>query len=139
MQSRSVKKNGLVWRYSAMLLLAFFVALVTLPSVFAFAQDEDASLPACCRMHGKHRCSMGSTFMAHTSHEHGDTVTRFTEKCPCIPVAQTGTHSEILSLATVCFTFAGLSAYGASAPTTDTGYRKKQRGTHPKRGPPILS
>jgi hypothetical protein len=42
-------------RLSAILLLALFVFSLLSP---AFGSGSDANLPACCRLNGKHHCSM---------------------------------------------------------------------------------
>jgi len=45
-------------RLSAILLLALFSFSLIAPALVA---DTDASLPACCRRAGKHRCAMAGT------------------------------------------------------------------------------
>src|SRR5579875_3538013 len=44
-------------RLLSILLLAAFVLPVVAPGL-SLAQDPDAALPACCRRHGEHHCSM---------------------------------------------------------------------------------
>ena len=47
-------------RTLAAILLALISATFLIPLAYA-GDDPDASLPVCCRAHGAHRCSLGST------------------------------------------------------------------------------
>jgi hypothetical protein len=64
-------------------MLAFLSPLV-LP-LFAASSDPDASLPACCRRHGKHHCHMTMEMMAMLAASSGPALT--TPPCPFYPAA----------------------------------------------------
>jgi len=68
---------------AAALMLVFLSPLV-LP-LFAATSDPESSLPACCRRHGKHHCTMTMEMMAMLAASSGPTLTAPT--CPLYPSA----------------------------------------------------
>jgi hypothetical protein len=68
----------------AIALLLTFVSPFVLP-LFAAIADPEASLPACCRRHGKHHCNMTMAMMAMLAASSGPALT--TPPCPLYPTA----------------------------------------------------
>jgi hypothetical protein len=62
-----------------------FISPLVLP-LFAATSDPEASLPACCRRHGKHHCNM-TMMMAMLAASSGPALT--TPPCPFYPAAAT--------------------------------------------------
>jgi hypothetical protein len=73
-------------RLLAIALLLTFVSPFVLP-LFAATSDPEASLPACCRRHGKHHCNMTMAMMAMLAASSGPALT--TPPCPLYPTAAT--------------------------------------------------
>ncbi len=63
-----------------------FISPLVLP-LFAASSDPEASLPACCRRHGKHHCHMTMEMMAMLAASSGPVFT--TPPCPFYPAAAT--------------------------------------------------
>ncbi len=61
-----------------------FISPLLLP-FFAASADPEASLPACCRRHGKHHCNMTAAMMATLAASSGPALT--TSPCPLYPTA----------------------------------------------------
>ena len=77
------------------LLSLVLLAALGLPAVapaLALGQDTEASLPACCRRHGVHHCSMGNMQRPSSS------APAFSERCPYFP-QPSNTVSQITSFA----------------------------------------
>src|SRR6202012_2193715 len=66
-------------RLLSILLLAAF-ALPLVAPLLALAQDPDAGLPACCRRHGQHHCTMLDVGRENSTH-------RLVAVCPAWPQA----------------------------------------------------
>ncbi len=71
-------------RLLAIALLLTFVSPFVLP-LFAATADPEASLPACCRRHGKHHCHMTMEMMAMLAASSGPGLTA--PPCPLYPAA----------------------------------------------------
>lgn len=65
-------------RLLSLVLLAALGLPVVAPAL-ALGQDTEASLPACCRRHGVHHCSMGNMQRPSSS------APAFSERCPYFP------------------------------------------------------
>ena len=89
-------------RLLAILLLCVFGLPMATP-LFAAAVDQDAGLPACCRRHGAHHCSMSG--MESSGHSHGTQLTALREKCPAYPAATTTIRHNDASLVAVSLVF----------------------------------
>jgi hypothetical protein len=116
-------------RLLSILLLAA-IALSLVAPVLAFSQDPDAGLPACCRRHGQHHCTMldaGSDGSVH----------RVSAICPAWPQrgvpSPVGSHhfAECTSLVSV-----SLRSDPSVPLQTHTGRPAVRERLHPKRGPP---
>ena len=71
-------------RCIAVALMLVFISPLVLP-LFAATADPEASLPACCRRHGKHHCHMTTEMMAMLAASSGPALT--TPPCPFYPTA----------------------------------------------------
>ena len=98
-----------------------------------FAQDSDASLPACCRKNGKHHCNMGM-MASHSDGQRG--FTTVAEKCPCRPSSASATHSPRVKAEMERFYYAEVVSHPARCPQTEALYRVSLLRSHQKRGPP---
>ena len=68
----------------AVALMLVFLSPLVLP-LFAASADPEASLPACCRRHGKHHCNMTMAMMAMLAASSGPVLTA--PPCPLYPSA----------------------------------------------------
>jgi hypothetical protein len=124
-----------VQRSIAIILTALFSWLIVLPMVLPSAA---ASLPACCRKNGKHRCVMTAGAESSAS---GPVLTGITAKCPCCPTATMGTQTQFSTPGLSAAIFAGLVRHPAVSPQVEASYRISHDRARQKRGPPsfILS
>jgi|SRR5690348_15515065 hypothetical protein len=118
-------------RLLSILLLAAF-ALPLVAPLLALAQDPDAGLPACCRRHGQHHCTMFDRDRDSSAH-------RVVAICPAWPQhaipSPVGAHHYVgcESSVAVCH------PAGVYVVTPAPGCRLTAReGLHPKRGPPTI-
>jgi hypothetical protein len=113
------------------LLIAFSSPLVV--PLFAATRDPEASLPACCRRHGKHHCSM---MMAMLATDRGPAFQA--PPCPFYPTATTPPRLATASLSTSLPPVIG--ALRTSAPLAPTPRRAHgfTVSSNLKRGPPAL-
>jgi len=95
-----------------------------------FAPDAEASLPACCRRHGKHHCMMGQV----GGNEKG--FTSVSEKCPCGPAGTCAVHVVNYMPAVGQHFYAEAVFHPAYAPQTSARFRISFFRSHQKRGPP---
>ena len=84
--SPSTREPRPLRRLVAATLMLVFLSPLVLP-LFAATSDPDASLPACCRRHGKHHCNMTMSMMAMLVASSGPALT--TPPCPLYPAAAT--------------------------------------------------
>jgi hypothetical protein len=82
--SPSTREPRLLRRAVAAALMLVFLSPLVLP-LFAASADREASLPACCRRHGKHHCNMTMEMMAMLAASSGPVLT--TPPCPLYPAA----------------------------------------------------
>lgn len=95
MKNSITNRTNRASRACAAFLLVVFAVLIIAPLAVAATDGEDASLPMCCRTHGKHHCSMRMGGMnAATPNGNEQTLTTVSEKCPCTPSAPTTVHSD---------------------------------------------
>ena len=85
-------RRNIAGRISAALLLTFFLGMVLAP--FAVSADGDSWVPACCRSHGRHRCSMRGHLSEIAQNDGGPAFTTVSDKCPCTPAAPTTVHND---------------------------------------------
>jgi len=115
-------------RLLSILLLAAF-ALPLVAPMLALAQDPDAGLPACCRRHGQHHCTMLD--------DRGSSAHRVVAVCPAWPQravpSPVGSHHFV-----ACTSSAACSVRANSTPSTQTQTLRLTvcEHLHPKRGPP---
>jgi hypothetical protein len=127
-----------VRRASVILLLVLFL----LPIVSAWSSINargEASLPACCRIHGRHHCSMGM-LGADSSEKPGEvSIRQVPERCP-FQGATSASHLAgsfgTVSSSTVGFDF---KEEKTRAPGSIAVPSFKTLHAYPKRGPPRSS
>jgi hypothetical protein len=127
-------------RGSALLLLVCLF-LPFLQAAVASVQDLDASLPVCCRSHGKHKCFM----LAHRTSSRKQnasgirSASTVSEKCPCVPEGGTTSfHSSTAFPANpALYVLVGDSAGSLTSQTA--GPRSSDHNANQKRGPPDSS
>ena len=130
-----ISRRG-VRRLCALFLLVLFVG----PWLLAFATPEaitEASLPACCRAHGKHKCFMrlmGQDGAASTSDQ--STVSQVSERCPYNPCFTTTAHSNTLGQPTKEVAAVGLDIGSSAVAVTVWPCSSLSSLANCKRGPP---
>ena len=80
-------------------LCALFLLLLSVgPWLLVFSSSDavtEASLPACCRVRGKHKCFMRLTREGGTASTSGEPViSQVSEHCPYIPIWTTTARSD---------------------------------------------
>ena len=80
------REPRLLRRAVAAALMLVFLSPLVLP-LFAATSDLEASVPACCRRHGKHHCNMTMAMMAMFAAFSGPAWTA--PPCPFYPTART--------------------------------------------------
>ncbi|HUQ92193.1 MAG TPA: hypothetical protein VM120_10980 [Bryobacteraceae bacterium] len=113
---------------AALLLLAFSFSLIV-PAVYSGAESQ---LPACCRSHGKHACSMKGA----PENSSGPSL-RAPGKCPSYPVGRAlAAHEKIPVVKQTSVIGAWLAAQPAALVQTEALYRVSYSRSSQKRGPP---
>jgi hypothetical protein len=118
----------------------FLLLLSVAPGLLALSSPpsiSEASLPACCRTHGKHKCFMRFQMEQGAALKSGSaTVSQVSERCPCNPALTTTVHSNFsFQLAEdISWTgFADAALVVAVGTQLSTSLRS---GANCKRGPP---
>lgn len=110
-------------RTIALSLLLFFGSALMSPF---FGPDAEAGLPACCRRHGKHHCTMlqssGSPSVS--------------EKCPYTPRDGASVHRVSWQQHTERQLHAGVASLPPHLPQTRVYSQLCLLRSHPRRGPP---
>lgn len=122
------------WRTTAMLLLALLLATLFAPAIGAAAAGDEASLPACCRAHGRHHCAMGRAATRAGNDEPG--VARWTERCPCPACAPAASHGGTDGVAASALAYAELASHPGTHPQVEAHRRIALDPANRKRGPP---
>lgn len=121
------------WRTTGTLLFALFMALLFAPGIVAATSGDDASLPACCRTHGRHHCAMG---WAASRVGDGPALARVTERCPCPACAPAANHSGADGVTAASLAYAELASHPAVHPQVEARRRIALDPANRKRGPP---
>ncbi len=122
-------------RFSAISLVLLMMLPVLVP-LTALGQDEDASLPACCRRHGgmRHHCAMMRDYLA--SRLPGTKLMATPIPCPdCPSTVPVSVHFQ-LGLNSAAKLFADISAYPAIHAQSEAHTRAILDRAWRKRGPP---
>ncbi|MGB8260077.1 MAG: hypothetical protein WCE75_06990 [Terracidiphilus sp.] len=98
-----------------------------------FASHPEASLPPCCRRHGKHHCAMMALALRNGS---GPAFTQLSERCPCRPAANAASNGASWQHETPALLFAGLCRQPLAVERTLALFRISLQRSHLKRGPP---
>jgi len=117
-------------RTIALSLLTIFGWLMIAP---LFAPDAEASLPPCCRRHGKHHCMM-QMMQRLSGNQPG--FTSVSEKCPCVPAVAGAIHSSKYKPEAGEQFYADVVRRPACAAQTEALYRVSFLRSNQKRGPP---
>jgi hypothetical protein len=122
-----------------LLLLCFFLPFIQ--TAHGALADQEASLPVCCRTHGKHECGKLPAFRSQSSPQKRSVTTtaQLTEKCPWVPGATPSAASPLTLLpnrssSPLTYSYATLISRDASSPHLPPPTR-----TNHKRGPPPSS
>ena len=125
------------WRLSATMLLGILSAFLALPVLAAARQGTDASLPACCRAHGKHHCLAARNTSLQESGKPAFRQPATT--CPYAPTAPVSVGGKIFHPGWPGFRYAELALRLRSRPHVETGRRTPFDRSQQKRGPPTRS
>jgi hypothetical protein len=121
-------------RVISILLLVIF-GLPAVAPLFAAAPRSEASLPACCRMHGKHHCFMGMVATPTLSSSKPQFRAPL-ERCPYAPALISGVHTTIYAPPAAPAIYAGLISHPAVAAQTESKLLISRGRSRQKRGPP---
>lgn len=124
------------------LLLIFSLLLPFAQFSFGSSENTDAALPACCRTHGKHKCSMRMFMRTERQSQQTPSspqIAQVTEKCPYTPGLALSAHSNPLWNQPN-----GLVLVHDEDRRAPTGVSRIERPSstgraNPKRGPPSFS
>jgi hypothetical protein len=114
------------------LLLAFGSPL--LAPLFAATADPQASLPACCRRHGTHHCSMNGTTL-----DAGNGPVFRARPCPFYPATSTAPRLVTASLTAASALARSLRQDPAPPRASPRGARTASLSANLNRGPPTRS
>ncbi len=114
------------------LMIAFASPLIA--PLFAATADPEASLPACCRTHGKHHCMMSVEEMQALLY--GEHFTAVRDKCPLFPRAVAPVPHQTLFIEQSALLFAEAVSHPAQHRQTEAWARVALEGARHKRGPP---
>jgi hypothetical protein len=134
-------RNPQIGREGMRRLCALFLLVLSVgPWLVAFSSPDaitEASLPACCRTHGKHKCFTRFTREeSRASNSGGAAVSQVSKRCPYNPTWITTAHSDPFGhLAKDVFRigFGGTASLVAIATRPCTSFRSR---ANCKRGPP---
>jgi hypothetical protein len=126
-------------RCSAMLLLVcLFLPLAQ--TAIASTQDPEASLPACCRSHGKHKCFMRA--VQERSDQQNSPAFRtqatLSEKCPCLPASSVSTFHSASEPAAFRALHLALAGAEPSLFVRSIVFQSNSHSANQKRGPPSI-
>ncbi|WP_031499159.1 hypothetical protein [Bryobacter aggregatus] len=117
-------------RIPAVLLLFLFSFALIAPALFA--SEGESRLPACCRKHGKHGCSMSS------SGSRGPSFSKLPNRCAAFP-QKAELPADFQALApTPRIDALTLYSHPARPPQVEAKYRVSLIRSAQKRGPPTL-
>ena len=122
-----------------LLLLSYLLPFAQM--TYAASSDPEAALPACCRTHGKRKCSMGKPLQVEGDDQKHATVSpaQISEKCPCVPASPTASDTLHFGLPPVgSVRFVDRSESLSFAAWSSKRARLANRA-NPKRGPPAVS
>jgi hypothetical protein len=117
-------------RMIALSLLMIFSWMLIAPF---FAPDAEASLPPCCRRHGKHHCSMRMMGQMPSNQTGFTTVT---EKCPYQTASTCAAHAPTIAAEGGRRFYAEIVRHPACVAQTESLFRISFHRSHQKRSPP---
>jgi hypothetical protein len=139
MRSEAIRKPAIFKKkLIAGLMLALIGAFYAVPLIQAPSADPEASLPACCRRHGRHHCAMMDQMKkAVTSGQ--PQIGQTPQHCPLYPHSTTAPVVRYdPGLAPSAAFFANVISHPAVHPQTHAVYRLSLDRSRQKRGPPAF-
>jgi len=121
-------------RRTATFIVLLWISMICAPLVHASLSEE---IPACCRMGGKHQCSMKIGEIARLNPD-GRYVSASGQQCParcCFSLPNTGAAIHAKESAV----FEGLAASGACSPRTRVFVAFEVCPANLERGPPAIA
>jgi len=107
------------------------------PLAAAMSADKDSRLPACCRRHGAHHCTMSSDMLS--AAEPGTPNVKAPATCPYFPGYTVALNTTIVALPPAPVILPALLAQPHSASAARAVSRLSQIRTRATRGPPAPS
>jgi hypothetical protein len=122
-------------------LCALFLLLLSVaPGLLALSSPpsiSEASLPACCRTHGKHKCFMRFQAEQGAALESGAAaVSQVSERCPYNPALTTTVHSNFSFQLTEDISWTGFADAAVEVAVATRLSISLRSGANCKRGPP---
>jgi hypothetical protein len=117
---------------SIALLLLFSLPLIS--PLLGLAPGFDASLPACCKRNGAHRCMM---LQQTGSSEQGTGFSAIPQRCPAYPAATTSIQHGKLFFHPASLLFAEVVSHPSVKAQTQARARVALDRSRQKRGPPV--
>ena len=126
----------LMRRWIAVVMLVLLGGMYAEPLVAAATNDSEANLPACCRRHGKHHCTMMTSLMeANASGRAQVGVTP--ERCGMYPRGTAAVGTAVYGAPGVsAAVYAEVVSHPAVQAQTEARYRLALDRARQKRGPP---
>src|SRR5580698_9332856 len=124
------------------LLLIISLLLPFAQFAFGLQGSSDATLPVCCRAHGRHKCATSSLpRIGQPSRENSSPqlLTRATEKCPCPQGAVPAAHSDSLWNPGLGSAKYPVDVRYEPVETNGIDHVRSLVRANPKRGPPASS
>ena len=122
-------------RWTAALLLALLCSSFVAPFTVS-ASDLEATLPICCRAHGKHQCGLMIMQPDAPKHEEAPAFARVSAKCPYVPASPLSAHADRFRPIDRPLIYAEISAHPSNRPQVQAMRRVAFDRSRQKRGPP---
>ena len=113
------------------------VLLLAAPLLLPFALvNPDLGVPSCCRRNGNHRCALSA--LQEVPASTGQQVRNLTPRCPYRDAFSVSHSQQFAAPITARYSVAAPSVVSLHS-KVESGIRRLQLRSHPKRGPPVLA